>query len=197
MALKEIKKSKNFWVTIVIGSLLLLLGIVLLPFWLKMWPKCPWGTWGSKLLSYFMVAAIFFYLFAYVFKKIKSSRGTVQVLTIIEFVLLALVGLGLVFNELKVINISDEPAQILGLVLYLRGVIEIFRAYYHQRDSKVKYPVWWLAVMIFFITFGVYLWFNPIISRINLVWILGLIFVVIGLLFVVRGVLAKPNSRRK
>lgn len=193
---KEIKKIKSYWAYILLGIFLILLAIILAPFWGKVWQECPWKDWGTQLVSYAMAILILLYLFGYLIKKVKNSSGTIQVLTIIEFTLLILIAIGLVFSQLKILNIPDSPSTILGIAVYLRGVIEIFRAYYYQKSSSYTYSVSWLVVAILFVTFGVFLMCTNLVSKVTVLLVLVFALVVMGITSIVYGLLAKPEKKK-
>lgn len=194
---KEVKKTKTYWTYIVLGILLILAAIILVPYWGNIWPECPWKDWGLQLVSYAMAALILMYLFGYLIKNVKKSSGTIQVLTILEFTLLALIALGLVFSQLKILNIPDSPSFILGIALYTRGVIEVFRAYYHHKSSNYEYSVGWLVVAILFITFGVILMCTNVVTKINVLMVLIIALIVMGIYAIVYGSLAKPDKNNQ
>ena len=191
-----VKKTKAYWLYIALGIVTLIFGILLLPFWGKIWNECPWKSWGTDLVMLFMALVIGLYLFMFLIKKINRYRGVVQVLTIIEFVLLALIALGLVFSQFNILAIPKQPSVILGLALYCRGVIEIFRAYYYHHSMKTIYPVWWLVVAILFVTFGVYLMVKPLVQLTLIVWLLAISVIVIGIFLITYGALANPKAKK-
>ena len=125
MANKTVKTKKNYWAYILLGIIFIVGGVILAPFWGQVWSECPWKDLGNKFISYAMALLLLIYLFGFLIKKIRKSQGTIQVLTILEFTLLLLIAVGLVFSQLKILNIPDEPSKILGIALYIRGVIEI------------------------------------------------------------------------
>ena len=125
--MKNIKKTKFFWLYLTLGALLILTSLALAPFWKEVWESCPWKNLGSFVVSYIIAFIIIIYLVLYLFNRIKKSVGTIRLLTIIEFVLLAVIAVGLIVSRLQIFNITN-PSVILGIALYVRGVIEIFRA---------------------------------------------------------------------
>lgn len=191
-----VKKTKAYWLYIALGIVTLIFGILLLPFWGSIWNECPWKSWGTDLVMLFMALVIGLYLFMFLIKKINRYRGVVQVLTIIEFVLLTLIALGLVFSQFNILAIPKQPSVILGLALYCRGVIEIFRAYYYHHSMKTIYPVWWLVVAILFVTFGVYLMVKPLVQLTLIVWLLAISVIVIGIFLITYGALANPKAKK-
>ena len=177
------------------GILTLTLALVLAPFWGKIWEGCPWKNVGSKIVSYAIAAVIILYLATFVFKKIKRSKGTIKFLTLIEFTLLGLVAVGLVINQLQILNITN-PSVILGIAFYARGVIELFRAYYHQRDSKAKYPISWLIVAILFVTAGVYFMVSKLVTIEIILYVLVGALALVGLYLLLVGFISKPQTTK-
>lgn len=194
---KEVKKTKAFWLYITLGILLIVASIILLPYWGSIWPECPWKDLGLQMVSYAMAALILIYLFGYLIKKVVSSSGTVQVLTILEFTLLTLIALGLVFSQLQVLNIPDSPSIILGIALYTRGVIEVLRSYYQNKHSTHLYPVGLLILAIVLITLGVFLICTNLVTKLNVLIALIVVLFALGIAAIVYGVLAKPAKKVK
>ena len=197
MAKTKIKKTKGFWLFITLGFIFILGGLLLAPFWGKVWEGCPWKDLGYQFISVAMAILLLIYLFGYLIKKIGKSNGTIQVLTILEFTFLFLIAIGLVFSQFKILNIPDEPSKILGIALYIRGVIEIFRAYYYKSDEHNNYPVWWLMFAIMFVTFGSYFIFRGGITKEMLLWVLFAALSVCGIILISYGIMCKPAKKKK
>ena len=193
---KEIKKTKSFWVYIVLGSLLIVFGAFLLPIWGSIWEECPWKDLGLTVVSYMMAALILLYLFGYLLKKIKKHRGVVQVLTIIEFVLLFLTAVGLVISQFNIGIIPDSPSIILGVALYIRGVVEIIRAYYHQKSADDKYSIYWVLLAILLVTLGVVLVMTNLVDKIMVLYAIIFALAVLGIYAIIYGILAKPEKSK-
>ncbi len=188
------RTTKWFWTYIVLGILGLVAGILLMP----VWPDwAPWQDWGMKIVNMIICACIVLYLCLYLVNKIMSrSNSVVKVLTIIEFILLALIALGCVLQQFKVINIANGACAILGLAMWCRGVVEVFRAYYHQKGNNDRYPIWWLAIAICLVSFGVYLFAKPLFSDVVVLWIFVVLILLVSLILITDGILAKPASSK-
>ena len=190
-------KTKLFWLYFVAGVLLILAGVVLMPVWTNCGDWCFFKDWGTKIVNLIIAACLIAYLVLYLLKKLMSrSNGVVKVLTIVEFVLLALVALGCILQQFKVINVGGA-CQIFGLALWCRGAVEIFRAYYHQRGNNERYPIWWLVVALVFVSFGVYLFAKPLFSDVVILWVFVVIILLFGILLFVDGFLSKPEGKKK
>ena len=162
-------KTKWFWVYIVLGILGIIAGIMLMP----VWSGCPdwvfWKDWGMKIVNMIICVCIVLYLCLYLINKIMSrSNSVVKILTIIEFVLLALVALGCVLRQFKLMNIGNSD----------------------------RYPLWWLVISICLVSFGVYLIAKPLFSDIVILWIFVVLILLVSIILLIDGPLAKPKSRK-
>lgn len=191
------KKTKLFWLFFVTGVLAILLGIMFMPIWQNAGDWVFWKDWGQNLVNIIIFACIVLYLCLFLVKKIRRrSNGVVKVLTIVEFVLMSLIALGCILQQFKVINIGGACA-ILGLALWCRGVVEIFRAYYHQHGNNDRYSLWWLVCAIALVSVGVYLFAKPLFSDVTLIWIFAILLILAGIILFIDGFLAKPVSKKK
>ena len=190
------KKTKLFWLFFVTGVLAILLGIMFMPIWQNAGDWVFWKDWGQNLVNIIIFACIVLYLCLFLVKKIRRrSNGVVKVLTIVEFVLMSLIALGCILQQFKVINIGGACA-ILGLALWCRGVVEIFRAYYHQHGNNDRYPLWWLVCAFALVSVGVYLFAKPLFSDVTLIWIFAILLILAGIILFIDGFLAKPVSKK-
>lgn len=191
------QKTKWFWVYIVVGILGIILSIMLMPIWYN----CPdwvfWKNWGMQIVNMIICVCLILYLCLFLIHKIRTrANGVIKVLTIIEFVLLALVALGCVLQQFKVFNFVNGACAILGLAMWCRGVVEIFRAYYHQHGNNDRYPVWWLVIAICLVTIGVYFVLRPPFSDIVILWIFVVFILLVSIILFIDGFLAKPKSTK-
>ena len=135
------KKSKVFWLYIVLGFLIMIAAVALMPFWLSVAPDLFFADWGWGFLKIVVAVLLLIYAFGYLLKNaIKSSRGVIQVLTFIEFALFIIIALGSVISQFNVITLSS--CQILGFAIWARGSIEVIRAYYYRGSNEQKYPLY-------------------------------------------------------
>lgn len=183
------KRFNYDWLVYLILSVLCIAaGVVMLP---------QVTNLGIKILDIILAICLVAYCCVYLLPKIKHSRGTIQILTIVEFVVICLVALGLILMQFKVFQI-DGVIRIIGLVIWLRSVVELFRAYYYRgKDSSYKYPVWLLIIYLVLITFGTYIFASPFISDEKLVLILAIALFVLAVLLIVLGIIYLPKSSHK
>ncbi|MBQ8163552.1 MAG: hypothetical protein IJZ93_04205 [Clostridia bacterium] len=187
----SVKKTKWFWLYYVLGALMIVASFLLAPFWSEV--DIFFSDWGANAVSFMVAFAIALYLIFYLAKKIKSSPNqTILILTIIEFILLMVIALGSVLSQFDILKIQG-PGQIIALALWLRGVVEIVRAYFYRREISETYPIWQLVIAIAMVTLGTYLFAKPFISTEVLQWILCSIILVLGIVFIFIGAKAKPR----
>ena len=191
------KKTGLFWLYFVCGALTLIVGIMLMPVWQNCGSWSFYKDWGLQIVNIIIAVCLVLYLALFLVKKISGrSNGVIKVLTIVEFVILALVAIGCILQQFKVINIGGSCA-ILGLAMWCRGVVEIFRAYYHQKGNNEKYPVWWLVIAVVFVSLGVYLFAKPLFQDVVILWIFVCLILLFGIVLVVDGFLAKPAGKSR
>lgn len=193
--LLTLKKTKAFWLYFVCAAVFMLAAIVFAPVWSG--TDVFFKSWGRKVIDIFIAFLIVLYLCTYLVKKVaRGGNGVIRILTIIEFVVLSLIALGCIFSQFGIFNIG-EPCQIAGLIMWCRGTIEVFRAYYFRGSSTVKYPVWLVAVAVALVTFGTYLYVKPLFTAQHLQWVLAAIMLAIMVFLIYAGVVTKPASTGK
>ncbi len=176
--------AKNFVFDIVAAVLFLALGLcgILLP------------EYGLMALQYLIAAALILYIIFVLFPEIRKARGKLQILVFVELALVFLIALGLVFNSLRILYLG-EASQILGLILWLRGVTDICRAYLARGTESAKYyPFWRLLLFILMASFGVFIFAKLVITNVRLVFILSILCFVVALIFVYLMIMALPKK---
>ena len=201
MKLPELKKdNKLFWLYIVIGIVFILFGAILVPLW-KNVEWAPWKNWSTTIVNLIIAVFLSIYLFGFLVKKITRTRGqTLKILTIIEFVLLLLVDLYLILGQwipaLNIIPVNGACA-ITGLALWIRGCVEVFRAYFYRKDTNENYPIWWLCIALGFVSIGMWMLVKPFISNETITWIFVCLFFVLGICSIAYGIYSKPSKKQK
>lgn len=204
--MSERKVNKLFWLQIAFGVILILLAIVLCPLWENVeW--APWKSWGKIIVNLIVAGFLSYYLFGFVVKRFgKAHHKTVNVLTVIEFILLLIVDLYLILGQfipqLNIIPVNNACA-VIGLAFYIRGVVEVFRAYYFRinnnstEQNKEKYPIWWLCISIGFISIGMWFMIKPIFADITIVWIFDVCLLVLGFYCLFYGIFTRPKKEKR
>lgn len=193
MKLLSFKKTKAFWLYYVLAAICLMAAVVFAPLWSG--TDVFFKSWGAKVIDLLIAVLIVVYLCTYLVKKVARGNGVIKILTIIEFALLALIALGCVLSQFKVVNLGG-PCEIVGAIMWCRGTIEVFRAYYF-RGSNTKYPLWAVAVAVALITFGTYLFIKPLFTATHLQWVLAAIMLAAMIICIYAAIVTKPASKRK
>lgn len=187
------KLYSNMIFDLVVAALLLALGIVLLP---------PVTDLGSKILSVIVAVLLVCYLVFWLFERLIHSRGAIQILTLVEFVLIALIALGLIFKQFNIIKI-DSVCQIIGAVFWLRGCTGAFRGYFvHTAKAQHRFPILMFVLSLTFITFGAVLVANPFFTNETVVYILAILCILLAVALLLYALLccrhpAKKKSAKK
>lgn len=183
------KRFKNDWILyLIISVLAIALGIVLIVNNYKI---------GMQILDIVIACILLIYLLIVLVPILRKKRGTIQILTIIEFVLICVIAIGLVLQQFKVFNIVGA-CKIIGLVLWLRAVVELFRAYFYRgKDSSFKYPIWYFCIMLFLITLGTYMFAAPFFSNEQVVLTLAIACFIVAVICIVVGIIFIPKKKGK
>ncbi len=190
-------KTKYFWIYIVFGVLLAISAIILMPFWKDAGIEVFFANWGYSIVNIVMAIMLLLYLLLFLTKKInEKSNKVIKVLTVIEFLLFLIIVVGLILSQFNIIPVN-EPSQILGLVLWVRGVVEIFCAYYYEKSSNKKYSVLRLIIAIILLSAGVFFIVKNTITRKFILWLITLVLLLCGLVAFLIGFIRKPKKTKK
>jgi hypothetical protein len=184
------KYLSNMIVDIVLAVILLAVGIVLLP---------PVTNLGQTILNIFVAIGLVLYLVFFLFDRMMKDRGTLRILTMVEFALIVLVAIGLVFKQFNVLNLGST-CQILGFVIWLRGVNGSFRGYIvSSGTAKRKFTMLMFALSVVMVSFGAYIFAKPPFSDKTVIYILAIAFIVaaIALLIFALAYAKRPARRSK
>lgn len=192
-------KTKFFWLYIVLGALFTVLAVMLMPFWLDANIDVFFAPWGYKIIKIVIAVALVLYLVFFLLKKLKAkSNKVVKVLTILEFVILSLIAIACVFNQFVPFKVGTV-GQVLGFVLWVRGAIEVFRAYYYggSGENNAKYPVWQIFITILLISAGTYFMVSNVLSDKAVLWAVTSLIALCGIIAIVLGFLKQPVKKAK
>ncbi len=178
---------KNYIFDIVISILAVALGVVMLP---------PFGI-GQVLLNLLLAISLAAYLVIHLFGKLQRTRGTTFILTLIEFSVVCIIIVGLIFQQFRVFNIVGV-CRTLGVVLWLRGVVSITVMYINLGTTKsARYNLPKFLLYLLLITAGVYLFANPLITDIVFNWILCVVMLLTGVIFAFLAFIYSPSKHKK
>ncbi|MBO5851639.1 MAG: hypothetical protein J6R29_04860 [Clostridia bacterium] len=191
-------KTKYFWLYIVLGALFTIVAVMLMPFWKDFNIDVFFAPWGYKIVKSVVAVALVLYLVFFLFKKLKTkSNGVVKILIILEFVILSLIAIACLFNQFVPFKVGTV-GQILGFVLWVRGSIEVFRAYYYggDGDNHSKYPVWQIFVAILLISVGTYFTVSNVLSDKAVLWTVTSIITLCGIIAIILGIVKQPAKKK-
>ena len=189
------RKTPFFWLYFVLGALGLTLGVFLLPIWGA--TSVFWKGWGSAAVSFIMFVAIILYMVLFLARQFgKERREVIKILVVVEMVVFAIIALGCLLDEFKVINVGG-PCVVLGMALWIRGVIGAIKGYlYRHTHEESRYSVVDLAVAIFLLTFGAILMARPLFSEYHLIWFGSIAVILASLIVIFIGLLLIPDKKR-
>ena len=180
------KLYKNFWFDLCSAIAALIIGIVMLP------------TFGisSNVLDILLAITLAAYLAIFLFGKLRATKGAMFVLTIIEFVLIAVIAVGLVFQQFKLISISSV-CQTIGIVLWLRGVVMALGMYFSAlSDKKPQSNIPRFVLALVLISGGALLVASPIVADGILEWVLSISFFVYAAIFFFLAFIFAPRKEK-
>lgn len=170
----------------VLAAVLIAAGVIFLP---------PVTNYGEIVLLIIIGILLLVYVYGYLLPKVTlKSKGVILLLTLIEMALHTVLALTCIFTKFFGTPIFKDGFVILGVAMWIRGVVETFRAYYY-RGNGTKYPLYKVAITVLLITGGTYLYLKPIITNIQLVYGLCFAFFGCAILLVVLGILKIRKGR--
>ena len=188
------KKTPFFWLYFTAGGLGIILGIFLLPVWKN--TSVFWRDWGNIAVNLIMLISIAAYIFFYLIPSFKKEhRESIRMLIVIECVLFAVIALGCVFEQFKVINLSG-PCVILGMALWIRGVIYVVKGYLYRHSSGERhYSLIDITFAIALVTVGAVLVVRPFFTELHLTWVGSIAVIVTAVILIIFGITSIPKDR--
>lgn len=159
----KVNKTSLYWLYFVAGAFCILLALFFAPFWEeinKLFEKeIPWATWHAYALGLMLAVAIILYIFLVIVKEIKKQHQhkTVRIILGLELSLMVVLAVCCILKAILYNNENFKflnTCEILGIVIWIRGVVEMVDAYYFDRKSKQNYPVWYLLFNILLVSAG-------------------------------------------
>lgn len=176
-------KNRTFQAVLmfIVAAMALTLGILIIP---------EVTSIGETILHILIGALLLAYCYGYLLPKVVSkSRNTILVLSLIELILLTFIAVSCIIETWVDITILTEGCIIIGVVLWIRGVVESFRSYYYQKSNSNKYPVYKVFINIILITAGTWLFVSPIIGNFELLYVFAFLLVAASIALIVMGIL--------
>lgn len=155
----KVAKTSFFWAYYILSVFLIVVSILFAPFWKEINNDIVFSNWYKYALGVMLAITILFYVFLVLLKRIKSKgqHKTVRIIMGLEFSFLILLAL---FCVLKAILLDNDKFQffntleIVSIIMWIRGFVEIINAYYYDKKTNQKYPIWFLILNVMLISIG-------------------------------------------
>ncbi len=178
---------KNFVFDLAVAVISIALAIVMLP---------PFGI-SQYVLNILLALTLVIYLSSFLFDKLRHTKGTVFIFTLVEFLAISFIVIGLVVRQFMPLNIANVW-QALGSAIWLRGVVMTLEMYVSAMASKKpRRNIPRLILSIAFISVGAFLFAHPITSDEVLEWVMCISFFICALIFAGLAFLFAPLKKSK
>ncbi len=187
----EVKKTKAFWLYWVMAALAIGLGVFLLPVWENV--KVFWNTWatdGISLMLFVIVAIYIVYLGGGIKKDNPRAKNLIYVAEMILLFVLAILCLLQQFNVVNFIG----PCFVIGMVLWLRGVVCALTAYMFNVKKKDR-TIGVMLLSLLAVTLGTLFMVRRFTAPV-FIWVISIGLIVIGLTAVAFGFLSIPQKEK-
>ena len=146
---------------------------------------------GAFEVKGFTLAKIIFTLFPVLWRY----RGVPRLFVLLEIAILILTVVALVFAQVNVPFFSSlQVCSVVGLAIWLRGAVEIVRAYVLKgTEGAKKMPLWALCLLILLSAFGVWQMAAPTIQDKHFLFVIAAVAIVMATIF---GVATAQNRKR-
>ncbi len=182
--------KKNIFTAVmcfILAAICLALGIIILV-----------TNWGEIILLAIIGVLLLSYVYGYLLLKVAlKSKGVVLILTLVEMIVLTAIGVTCVLSEFVNITFLKEGIKILGLALWIRGVVESFRSYFYRGTQNKKYPIYYVVLNVILITAGTAFFLRPFITNTILVKIVAVLFFVATIGLIIFGILKLRKKKAK
>lgn len=141
---------------------------------------------GKRIIHLITAVVLALYVVFVLFPMVARYRGTVQAFLIFEVVILLITVVGQACSDFwNVPLFSTLPVcSVLGLALWLRGVVETVHAYLLRgTDAKKKIPLWGLCLYILLSAVGVWQMVRPLIPDTYFIFCIAGLSLVLATLF--------------
>ena len=142
-------------------------------------------TLARDILHLLVAVVLALYVIFALFPMLVRYRGVPQIFVGVEIALLILTMIALVFAQINMPFFSTlQVCSVVGLVLWLRGSVEVVHAYVLQGiQDKKKTPLWALCLYILLSAFGVWQMAKPTIEDKHFLFVIGGVSLVMTVIF--------------
>ena len=152
-------------------------------------------TLARDILHLLVAVVLVIYIIFTLFPLLWRYRGIPRLFVLVEVALLILTVVALVFAQINVPFFSTlQVCSVVGLAIWLRGAVEIVRAYVLKGvDGVKKTPLWALCLLILLCALGVWQMANPTIEDKHFLFVIAAVSVVMATIF---GYATAQNRKR-
>lgn len=186
------KKTRFFWAFYILGALGVLLGVALLPLWQS--ANVFWKDWGGSSITIILMVLLTLYLILYLARKFALENiKTVKIITAIEFLISLILIILCFLQQLSLISFIG-PCLVFGVVLWLRGVNYVVKAYlYQHKQDEQPYPLYILIIAIILISLGAFFASNSIEGS-HFMWIASIGIILVSIFSIIYGFIVIPKK---
>ncbi len=165
----------------IIATIAIFSGIMLIP---------TITNFGELTLAFVVSALILVYVYYYLLLKVlNKSRGSVLILTLIEMILLTVIAIGSIVGKVTNIMYISDTNKIIGISLWIIGLIESLRSYYYIHGYNVNYSMYRLIINLILITIGTWCFITTYFITTILVYLISVTLFIISIALIIKGIL--------
>lgn len=180
------KLYRNFTFDLTIALTALVLGVIMLP---------PFGM-GVYLLNLLLAATIVVYFLVYLWDKLRCTKGSIFMLTVLECIIYLFVIIDLILEQFRLFD-ALNVCRAVGIVLWTRGTVSAIGMYINAiTSSRRKNSLPGFLLRILLICVGVYLLANPLLTDVFLNWAICILFFLSALAFGGLALLFSPVKKK-
>lgn len=142
---------------------------------------------GDRLIHLLAAIALVIYVVFALFPLVMRYRGVLRGFVIGEVTILLVTALAQLFTEWVNVPLisSMQVCSVLGLAMWLRGVVQTVRAYLSGvgEGAEPRIPLWKLLLYVLLSTLGVWQLAAPSIADKTFILVIGLLAGVMGVIF--------------
>ncbi len=187
-----IKTTKWFWGYWLIAAAIITLGVFLMPIWKDV--NVFWRNWSNRGMSMVMVVLLGIYA-GYLISRIKKNDPLIKIsIHIAEVVVLLVVALLCFLQQFEVLDIMG-PSLVIGMAVWLRGVVMVLNAYLFEKRVEDKISVW-LIIGLICVTMGTVGMVYRFTTTPIFMWVVSVALVLLGICAIVLGIISIPKKPR-
>ena len=176
----------NFVFDIFMAIIFVALGVLMLPIF-------PIGRVVISILAALLVVA---YMVIFLTKKIEKARSVYFIALLIEFVLMALLALGLILKQFNLFGFA-AICQFAGAALWIGSTVSLLGERFSTAKVTKRRALITFFIDVLLLSFGTVLMFKPFIGDEALLWIFSVSAFILTLGFVFLSIVFAPRKNKE